>query len=102
MKLSPEIPSAIMLETQEAKHKSNIRFIRRLLGILIGFVLIYWFVSKSNLEGIWKHIVHIDGNFAFIIGVSFLSYLLVSIAWMQCFYEKPEKLSIFRLFTEAM
>jgi len=76
----------------------------RVIGLFAGIFLIYWFVSRSEmtLESIRTHLLEFNWKFLIIIGVTFITYFLASIAWYQCFYMAPENITIRDLFLFRM
>lgn len=80
------------------QHRNILITIFRMAGLTLGLFLIYWFVSKCDLNIIWEHLKGINIKFALIIGVTFISQLLVTIAWMQSFYETPKGISVWEFF----
>ena len=95
-----ELPSDIAESTEKTKPKHKpIYFIFKAIALIGGLVLIGWFVSKSNPAEIWAQLRNINIKFLLLVGVTFIAYLLVSIAWMQSFLEKPNGINIINLFT---
>jgi uncharacterized protein (TIRG00374 family) len=81
-----------------APRKSRARLFIRAAGLLLGLFLIYWFVSRSPLTGIWDQLKLINMRFVFLIAVTFVAYLMVTVAWRLSFYTYPGHLSTARLF----
>ncbi len=81
-----------------APKKNRVRFIIRAAGLLLGLFLIYWFVSKSPLTGIGEQLMLVNVRFVFLIAVTFVAYLMVTVAWRLSFYKYPGHLSTARLF----
>ena len=91
-----KLPSDLT-ETPTPK-KSYARHIVRAAGLILGIFLIYWFASQSPLTGIWDQLKLINVKFVFLIGVTFVAYLMVTIAWKLSFYRYPGHLSTYMLF----
>jgi uncharacterized protein (TIRG00374 family) len=70
----------------------------KIAGLIAGIALLYWFVSRSNLAGIWDQLRLINVKFIFLIVATFAGYLMVTIAWRLSFYSYPGHLSMSRLF----
>lgn len=81
-----------------APKKNKARLFIRAAGLLLGLFLIYWFVSKSPLTGIWDQLKLVNIRFLFMIAVTFVAYLMVTVAWRLSFYKYPGHLSTARLF----
>jgi glycosyltransferase 2 family protein len=81
-----------------APKKRYARHIIRAAGLILGIFLIYWFASQSPLTGIWDQLKLINVKFVFLIGVTFVAYLMVTIAWKLSFYLFPGHLSTGMLF----
>ena len=64
-----------------APKKSRVQLIIRAAGLLLGLFLIYWFVSKSPLAGIGEQLKLVNVRFVFLIAVTFVAYLMVTVAW---------------------
>ena len=52
----------------------------KIAGLIAGIALLYWFVSRSNLAGIWDQLRLINVKFIFLIAATFAGYLMVTIA----------------------
>jgi uncharacterized protein (TIRG00374 family) len=70
----------------------------KIAGLMAGIALLYWFVSRSNLAGIWDQLRLINVKFIFLIAATFAGYLMVTIAWRLSFYNYPGHLSMSLLF----
>jgi glycosyltransferase 2 family protein len=81
-----------------APKKNRARPVIRAVGLLLGLFLIYWFVSRSPLTGIREQLALINVRFLFLIAVTFVAYLMVTVAWRLSFYAYPGHLSTARLF----
>lgn len=81
-----------------APKKSRVQLIIRAAGLMLGLFLIYWFVSKSPLAGIGEQLRLVNVRFVFLIAVTFVAYLMVTVAWRLSFYKYPGHLSTARLF----
>jgi glycosyltransferase 2 family protein len=91
-----KLPSELA-ETPAPK-KSKAHYIIRAAGLLLGIFLIYWFASKSNLTGIWDQLKFINLRFFLLIAVTFIAYLMVTVAWKLSFYLYPGHISTAMLF----
>jgi hypothetical protein len=87
-----KLPSDI-LEPQPPK-KNTLHTIAKAASLLLGMALIYWFVSRSNLTGIWDQLKRINVNFFFVIAVTFAGYVMTAIAWRLSFYTYPGHISL--------
>ncbi|MBN2160423.1 MAG: flippase-like domain-containing protein [Spirochaetes bacterium] len=92
MKVRPE-----NMEKQAPK-KNWARHLLRGGGLALGIFLIYWFASKSNLSGIADELRLINVRFVFLIAVTFIAYLMVTLAWKLSFYNYPGHISTSLLF----
>ena len=81
-----------------APKKSKVQYIIRAAGLLLGIFLIYWFASKSNLTGIWDQLKLVNVRFFLLIAVTFIAYLMVTLAWKLSFYRFPGHISTAMLF----
>lgn len=86
------------LTESPAPQKNYARYIVRATGLILGIFLIYWFASRSPLTGIWDQLKHINLKFVYLIGVTFVAYLMVTLAWKLSFYRYPGHLSTGTLF----
>lgn len=86
------------LAERPAQKKSKSRIIIRAAGLLLGIFLIYWFASRSNLTGIWDQLQLINMRFFLLITVTFIAYLMVTVAWKLSFYRFPGHISTGMLF----
>ncbi len=86
------------LAEKPAPKKSKTRFVIRAAGLLLGIFLIYWFASKSNLTGIWDQLKLINIRFFLLVTVTFIAYLMVTVAWKLSFYKYPGHISTGKLF----
>jgi uncharacterized protein (TIRG00374 family) len=78
--------------------KNYTRHIVRTAGLILGIFLIYWFASRSPLTGIWGQLKLINVKFVFLIAVTFIAYLMVTLAWKLSFYRYPGVISTGMLF----
>ena len=97
MKLQSDIDNMVPEQMKERK-TSTFKKVLKLLGLLLGIGLLYAFVRNSNLDAIWTQLSTIGWKFVFLIGVSFVSYFLVTIAWRQSFLDAPRGVDIMQLF----
>jgi glycosyltransferase 2 family protein len=81
-----------------APKKNRTRTLVRAGGLLLGIFLVAWFVSQSPLTGIGDQLELINVRFVYLIGVTFVAYLMVTVAWRLSFYTYPGHLSTARLF----
>ncbi len=81
-----------------APKKSTVHYIARAAGLLLGIFLIYWFASKSNLSEIWDQLKLVNIRFVLLIAITFIAYLMVTLAWKLSFYRFPGHLSTAMLF----
>ncbi|MBN1497328.1 MAG: flippase-like domain-containing protein [Spirochaetes bacterium] len=81
-----------------APRQSRARIAARAAGLLLGIFLIYWFASRSPLEGIWEQLKNFNVKFLLLIAVTFIAYMMVTIAWKLSFYRYPGHLSTMQLF----
>jgi glycosyltransferase 2 family protein len=81
-----------------APKKSRVQYIIRAAGLLLGIFLIYWFASKSNLSEIWDQLKLVNIRFVMLIAVTFIAYLMVTLAWKLSFYRYPGHISTAMLF----
>ena len=81
-----------------APKKSTVQYLIRAAGLLLGIFLIYWFASRSPLTGIWEQLKLFNVKFIFLIAVTFIAYLMVTLAWKLSFYRFPGYLSTMKLF----
>lgn len=86
------------LAEKPAPKKSKVQYIIRAAGLLLGIFLIYWFASKSNLSGIWDELRLVNVRFFLLIAVTFIAYLMVTLAWKLSFYRFPGHISTAMLF----
>lgn len=86
------------LATTPAPKKSRLHYIIRAAGLLLGVFLIYWFASQSNLNGIRDELLLINVRFFLLITVTFIAYLMVTLAWKLSFYRFPGHISTAMLF----
>jgi len=77
--------------------KAIIARLAKISLFILGFFLIWWFVSASDLGRITQQLGSIGYKFIFIILVTLTAQLLVTTAWRYCFIERPD-IGIFRLF----
>jgi len=97
MKLQSDIDNMVPEQMKERKPSTLVKVLK-LAGLALGIGLLYMFVRNSSLEAIWAQLSTIGWKFIFLIGVSFVSYFLVTIAWRQSFLEAPRGIGIMRLF----
>jgi glycosyltransferase 2 family protein len=81
-----------------APKKNRTRSLLRAGGLLLGIFLVAWFVSQSPLTGIGDQLKLVNVRFSFLIAVTFVAYLMVTVAWRLSFYTYPGHLSTARLF----
>jgi glycosyltransferase 2 family protein len=81
-----------------APKKSKVQHLIRAAGLLLGIFLIYWFASQSPLTGIAEQLKRINVKFVFMIAVTFVAYMMVTLAWKLSFYRFPGHLSTMQLF----
>src|SRR4030042_2328670 len=86
------------LTESPAPQKNYARHIIRVAGLILGIFLIYWFASRSPLTGIWDQLKRVNIKFVYLIGVTFIAYLMVTLAWKFSFYRYPGHLSTVMLF----
>ena len=87
MKLPSNINDQEIFKDQKTSNNRSKSIIKG-VGLLVGLLLIILFVKESDPAMIWIQLKKINFNFVFLMGVSFLAYLLVSIAWKQCFLKQ--------------
>ena len=97
MKLQSDIDNMVPEQMKEQK-TSTFKKVLKLVGLLLGISLLYVFVRNSNLDAIWTQLSTIGWKFIFLIGVSFVSYFLVTVAWRQSFLDAPRGVGIMHLF----
>lgn len=81
-----------------APKRSTVQYLIRAAGLLLGIFLIYWFASRSPLTGIWEQLKRFNVKFIFLIAVTFIAYMMVTLAWKLSFYRFPGYLSTMKLF----
>jgi uncharacterized protein (TIRG00374 family) len=86
------------LTESPAPQKNYLRHVIRASGLALGIFLIYWFASRSPLTGIWDQLKSVNVRFVYLIGVTFIAYLMVTLAWKLSFYRYPGHLSTGALF----
>lgn len=86
------------LEGAPAPKRSTVHYLVRGAGLLLGIFLIYWFASQSPLTGIWEQLKRFNVKFLFLVAVTFVAYMMVTVAWRLSFYRFPGHLSTMLLF----
>ncbi len=70
----------------------------KILGLLLGAFLIYWFVGNSDLNEIWGQLMKIRWRFLLLVAVMFTSFYVDTIGWRLCFPKQFRNLSLTDLF----
>lgn len=91
-----KLPSDIAVK--ERRKRSIGYYLIRSAGLLLGIFLVYWFVSRSDLNGIWEQLQRFNIFFLTIIAATFTAYFMATAAWRLSFYRYPGHLSVFYLF----
>lgn len=98
MKLPSDISDNELIKKQPENEKKWLKLFLKAAGLLIGILLIAWFVKQSDPVVIWSQLKQININFVYLILVTFIAYFMVSIAWKQSFLKKPSNISITQFF----
>ncbi len=90
--------STVPVEKNQTSRQELFKKILKLTFLIFGVGFLAVFILNSDLDQIYKQLVNIGWNFVFVIGVTFLSYAIVTYAWKLCFIEAPKGTGLFKLF----
>lgn len=82
----------------QAQKPGTVRHAVRAAGLILGIFLIFWFASRSPLTGIWEQLKSFNVKFLLLIAVTFVAYMMVTVAWKLSFYRFPGHISTMKLY----
>jgi uncharacterized protein (TIRG00374 family) len=92
MKLPSDLAGAPVLKQRK------VHYLIKAAGLLLGISLIYWFASQAPLTEIWEQLKRFNVKIVFVIAVTFIGYMMVTIGWKLSFYRFPGHVSMMQLF----
>lgn len=89
------------LEHKDPKKRNSKQILVRLIGLILGLSLLVWFIAKSDIrvQDVVSYLKIMNWKFVFVLGITFLAYLIASLAWQQCFYVGTKFVNLFKLFS---
>ncbi len=87
------------LVIKKGKNNSRKNLLKAIVFIL-AIVFLWWFISNTDIcfEEFLFHLKVFNWKFIYLLGVTFIAYLLATLAWQFCFYTTPQKTNLIHLF----